>query len=400
MQYQFPIKSRDKRKKDSILQLEKMIQVKREIRDRLYKKCVDEVPLFQKLLEINLDEEPYREISFKSWRAIYMKHGWTPKIKVNLNELFQKRSLLDFDQEENYDPKKTYCEKDDRKAYFQEDLSHIGNWVLWRSDGPMQRILKLFQDARFDLSLLDRQKTIYTHEAFLISLGISPHNIDFGKFAPWFFDDLSKYEEQPESKGRGLKGSYYDYDEWKTIQRRFKTKKRKLRTHEYRAMSEAERHESSKHIEIDKHDFIQWAMEQGYIEEANKEYQRNESKAPFEREFSELLYKELKDKQLISGEFSEKWQWQTKSNSLNYFIRLLWINTLPREWYARHPNQSNGPEWDLEEGVMHYFFYKEQTKIRLQRPKAQAQVDKEVEIENVVNTLLTQVNDPHGMKYL
>ena len=85
MQYQFPIKSRDKRKKDSILQLEKMIQVKREIRDRLYKKCVNEVPLFQKLLEINLEEEPYQEISFKSWRAIYMKHGWTPKIKVNLN---------------------------------------------------------------------------------------------------------------------------------------------------------------------------------------------------------------------------------------------------------------------------------------------------------------------------
>ena len=108
---------------------------------------------------------------------------------------------------------------------------------------------------------------------------------------------------------------------------------------------------------------------------------------------------ELKERGLISGEYIEKWLWQSSWNSLHYFVKELWSNTLPREWYARNPKKdpqvSQGPEWGAG-GIMHYFFYDEKTDIRLQRPGGE--VDREVEIDNVVDTLLQQVNDPQGRK--
>ena len=110
----------------------------------------------------------------------------------------------------------------------------------------------------------------------------------------------------------------------------------------------------------------------------------------------------MKERHLIIGDYNEKWKWQSYSNSLNYLIRLLWKNTLPREWYVKFHRETENPEklWDSEEGIM-YYFYNDKTKktdIRLQR--AQGDVDKEYEIISVVQALLDHENDPYGMKFL
>ena len=239
----------------------------------------------------------------------------------------------------------------------------------------------------------------------MIILGFSPDDFPRTEFKRWdFIGEIGSWglnkKDHPEIQEIDFKIDYRKFDEWTWIKREFGFKDRvRLKFHQREGLSEEEIALIESPPEINTQDFILWALKQGYIEEANKELQRNQNNEPFDKEFSQLLYKELKDRNLISGKYSEEWQWQTSSNSLHYFIKELWNYTLPREWYARFPKKdpsiSSGPDWS-EHGIMHYFQYKEKTPIRLQRPIGQ--VDREVEIDKVIDILFEKVNDPKGKK--
>jgi len=397
MKYQFTQQSQDN-KKETILKLEKHLDKRHRLFHESEQLCQDEIQLLEPLLEIQ-DEiqtlfatetpSPYYSMElmtkgYEEWETIYIKHGWE-KVKPSFRPI--RRPEL----ENLWLPYK----KGEKIASYLNETLHINLKDTAKSCFKYSGwTLKLFKDASFNLKLLELHDTLYTHEAFLILIGISPDDIEYQQIVLW----MTNYNGEEENSE-----IFYDvYPEWRAIERQFKNRIKGVvvtgRTEKWLGLKETENEKWITPSEIHTQEFIEWALRLGYIEETKSKYHRNDSKAPFERKFSELLYKELKDKQLITGEFHEKWQWQTNWNSLNYFIRLLWNNSLPREWYSRFPEQTKWPEWDLEDGVMHYFFYNETTLIRKMR--SNGVVDREVDIENVVSALLTQAKDPEGMKYL
>ena len=75
MKYQFTQKAKD-RKQELIKEFERQVKVSRKEKKRLHKICVDEVPLFEKLLELDTELEPHKDLSQESWEVIYISHGW------------------------------------------------------------------------------------------------------------------------------------------------------------------------------------------------------------------------------------------------------------------------------------------------------------------------------------
>ena len=61
MKYQFTQKALD-RKQELIKEFERQVKASLKERKRLYKICVDEVPLFEQLLEIDTEKEPHKII--------------------------------------------------------------------------------------------------------------------------------------------------------------------------------------------------------------------------------------------------------------------------------------------------------------------------------------------------
>ena len=93
MKYQFTQKAKD-RKQELIKEFEAQVKASRKERKRLHKICVDEVPLFEQLLELDTELEPHKDLTQESWEVVYISHGWVkedliikdPRLCFTINE--------------------------------------------------------------------------------------------------------------------------------------------------------------------------------------------------------------------------------------------------------------------------------------------------------------------------
>jgi hypothetical protein len=393
MKYQFTQKAKD-RKQEIIKEFETQVKVSREKRDKLHKKCIDEVPLLEQLLELDIEKEPHMELSKESWEVIYISNGWVKEEPWWLDstkkqiekgkqtpETLVKR-LREFDDYE----KNSHFVKGDKRALYSQDVDNIDNWQSMKQrTRTSERLLKLFKEASFDLSLLDRHKTIYQHEGFLILLGICPSEIDKKYVIQWELNS-TWFKNEDGDLGKGSR----DYEEWEWVEREFKTKKEKLFPYERKKMSDKERREYVKPIEIDKQQFIEWVKQLGYIEKNT--LLRDSSKAPFKEDFAKMLYDELIAHNLITGEFKGRWAWVKETGAYSFLVRMLHKNSIPMNYHLDYP--SKNIKWD---NLKHYInvSYKG-------HPRDYKTTSMESAVEEVVTKLLTEYNNTpkEQIKYL
>mgnify|MGYP001458865611 CR=1 FL=1 len=393
MKYQLTQKAKD-RKQEIIKEFETQVKVSREKRDKLHKKCIDEVPLLEQLLELDIEKEPHMELSKESWEVIYISNGWVKEEPWWLDstkkqiekgkqtpETLVKR-LREFDDYE----KNSHFVKGDKRALYSQDVDNIDNWQSMKQrTRTSERLLKLFKEASFDLSLLDRHKTIYQHEGFLILLGICPSEIDKKYVIQWELNS-TWFKNEDGDLGKGSR----DYEEWEWVEREFKTKKRPLSSQERSNMSENELHNHIVvPIDIDKEQFIGWAKGLGYIKENTA--LRDVSKAPFKVEFAKMLYDQLLEKKCINGDLEGKWIWLKETGAYSYLVRMLHFNILPIDWHTE-----NGKKQIKWTNLQHYIHvdYKG-------HPRDYKTTNEEAVIEEVVTHLLEVYNktDRKHLKY-
>ncbi len=309
--------------------------------------------------------------TLEEWKSVYTKLGWdyieaeqmfVDPVPRTLPTLFSKSGKEIFPREgkkEQYHPNAFYDEM-------------VGNYETYkfckREHYETFDVIRSIEPIRENLDFLDYEY-IEHDEALCFLLGINANLPSSLSLSDEKLITVLNYEDDP-----------YDQNVNNFL---FKSKQNKKLLRKFGTPT------------INTKEFIEWTLEQGYIEEANKDYLRNLNDDPYEKEFSELLYKELMDRSLISGEYYEKWQWRTNFNSLHFLIKSLWLNTIPIKWYARYPekdpSESRGPDWNE---IMHYFYYPEnKTDIRQQVPKGA--VAKEAEIENIIDLLL-DIDNPNA----
>ena len=318
----------------------------------------------QNKLEINSILGPP---GLEEWKSVYTKIGWeyieaeqkfVDPVPRTFTPVFSKSGKEMFP---NDDKEKTW----NGIAYYDE---MVGNYETYkfciREHHETFDVIQRIEPIRENLDLLDYEY-IEHDEALCFLLGINANLPSSLSLSDKKLITVFKYEDDP-----------YDDNVSNFL---FKTKENKKLTRKFGTPT------------INKKEFIEWALEEGYIEEANKEYLRDLDNDPYEKEFSELLYKELRDRNLICGEYYEKWQWQTNYNSLKFLAMDLHRNTLPRIWYAKNPIKF--PNWDV---FQHYFDYPKRTLLR--QLQIVGDVERQIDIENVVDALIKQVNDPHGRK--
>jgi len=398
MKYQFTQKAKD-RKQELIKEFERQVKASRKERKRLHKICVDEVPLFEKLLELDTELEPHKDLSQESWEVVYISHGWVREKFIGLDPReFEKDdmpvwgTLLQRMEKFEHEKKNPYFinPKGDKRALYIEDMDNIDNWQsMDRRTSTSERLLKVFKEASFDLSLLDRHQTLYQHEGYYILLGLCP-DIEKRYIVQWDMNATYFRNEDGVIEKGGLGESGRDYDEWKWVEREFKTKKRTLGQEEKRHMTEEQRHNHiSVPIEINKEQFIEWAKGLGYIKENTA--LRDVEEAPFKVEFSKMLYDQLIEKGCINGDFEGKWIWRKETGAYSHLVRMLHANQIPTEYHTE--NSSSRIKW---KNLNHYIDVEYDG-----HPKDYKTTSQDAVIEEVVTFLLEDYNntDRRYLKY-
>jgi hypothetical protein len=204
---------------------------------------------------------------------------------------------------------------------YKKEMLYKDSYEIWnRYFTRWQLKYSLIEKTPVDLSILKSLSTITIEEAFFIRLGISPTVLNKSGFHGWSLFDL----KSPADK----EITYQDYNgkEWKTNTGINNLIEDKLSdTDEYKILV---RVFDSKHIKTD--DFVNWAMQNGYIEE-DKALYRDIENSPYGEEFSDLLYRELAAVGLISRPFDHLWKWHAKLNVLHYLVNQLQSAGLTKE---------------------------------------------------------------------
>ncbi|MDG1166357.1 MAG: hypothetical protein P8I88_03395 [Candidatus Thioglobus sp.] len=398
MKYQFTQKAKD-RKQELIKEFEAQVKASRKERKRLHKICVDEVPLFEQLLELDTELEPHKDLTQESWEVVYISHGWVKEdLIIKDPREFENDDMPSFtslaERLRDFEHKKKNPHfinpKKDKRALYIEDIYNIDNWQrMDRRTSTSERLLKVFKEASFDLSLLDRHQTLYQHEGFYILLGLCP-DIEKRYIAQWDMNATNFKDEDGFIEKGGLGESGRDYDEWKWVEREFKTKKRQLSRQERSNMSENELHNHIVvPIDIDKEQFIGWAKGLGYIKENTA--LRDVEEAPFKAEFSKMLYDQLIEKDCINGDLEGKWIWLKETGAYSHLVRMLHVNTIPTEYHTEE--SSNQIKWANLEHYIHVDYKG--------HPKDYRTTRQDAVIEEVVTYLLEGYNntDRRHLKY-
>ncbi len=399
MKYQFTQKAKDK-KKETIQKMEKHLDATHWLFHEHEQLCQDEVHLLEPLLEIQDEilplfepELPTQTISIKlmtkyyeEWETIYIKHGWE-KVKPSFRPMF--RAEL----ENSWLPYK----KGKKIASYLTETSHISRMNQAKSCFKQSGwTLKLFKDASFNLNLLELHDALYTHEAFLILRGISPDDIEYRQIVTWMVG------YNPDDEGETF---YEAYPEWRAIERQFKNRIKGVvvtgRTEGWLGLKETENEQWITPSELDKQEFIEWALPLGYIEPRQAEFYRDTKYSPYDESFSMLLYDELKKARLIEGEHNEEWRWKGADKSLHWLCVDLHRHEIPK---SCHIDKVKDPVWDDFE---HYFYYpKDKTPLKKQRPTVLVEggesvpldVPKQRTMEKIVEKLLILEGITSGRK--
>ena len=327
------------------------------------------------MLEIDIEKEPHLELSRESWEIIYIGHGWVKEDGLTNTKLKNPHFI---------NP------KGNKRTLYIEDMDNIDNWK--RMDlrtRTSETLLKLFKEASFDLSLLDRHKTLYQHEGFLILLGLCP-NIETKYIWQWDLNATFFRNENGVIEKGGLGESGRDYDEWNWVEREFKTKKRPLGMEERRYMTEEQHYNHiCVPIEINKEQFIEWAKGLGYIKESTA--LRDVEESPFKVEFSKMLYDQLIEKECINGDFEGKWIWRKEIGAYSYLVRMLHANQIPIDYHTSKAKKQI--RWTNLQHYIHVDYSG--------HPKDYKTTSEEADIEEVVTHLLEGYNntDRRYLKY-
>ena len=244
----------------------------------------------------------------------------------------------------------------------------------------------------FSLVLLDAHDKITIEEAFCILLGITPNALDEVGFLDWRLTEVPRflkvYREKFDEENNNQTGIMPSFLNIEQYLRGTKEYKQLLR--EYGETNDGV------YETIDTQAFIKWALKLGYIE-TDKPHVLDKRNPPYEDDFAKMLHSLLLEKNLISGEFNEKWEWLSSENSLSYLVEILHENTLPSKWHSDHPRKTIN--W---KSILHYVDYKGKSPLRNNaRTYGRRGVKDQNLIDQVIQTLLSDYqNNPHPMKEL
>ena len=229
------------------------------------------------------------------------------------------------------------------------------------------------------LVLLDAHDRITIEEAFCILLGITPDTLDEEGFLNWRLTEIPRvqrvrreiFDEQISVGKTGIMLSFLNIEEHLRS-----TKEYKKLVREY-----GENNNDGIYETIDTQAFIKWALKLGYIE-TDKPHVLDKRKPPYEDDFAKMLHSLLLEKNLISGEFDEKWTWLSADNSLAYLVHILHVNGLPFKWHSDHPRKTKN--W---KNILHYVDKKSNSPLR-----NHANYGKEgVKDENLINQIIDKL---------
>ena len=229
------------------------------------------------------------------------------------------------------------------------------------------------------LVLLDAHDRITIEEAFCILLGITPDTLDEEGFLNWRLTEIPRvqrvrreiFDEQISVGKTGIMLSFLNIEEHLRS-----TKEYKKLVREY-----GENNNDGVYETIDTQAFIKWALKLGYIE-TDKPHVLDKRNPPYEDDFAKMLHSLLLEKNIISGEFDEKWTWLSADNSLAYLVHILHVNGLPFKWHSDHPRKTKN--W---KNILHYVDKKSNSPLR-----NHANYGKEgVKDENLINQIIDKL---------
>ena len=271
----------------------------------------------------------------------------------------------------------------------------LGYRDLWESYCSAWRTrIEGMNMSNSSLVLLDAHDRITIEEAFCILLGITPDTLDEEGFLNWRLTQIPSllkayremFDEQiPVGETRRML-SFVNIEQYLRG-----TKEYKKLVREY-----GENNNDGIYETIDTQAFIKWALKLGYIE-TDKPHVLDKRNPPYEDDFAKMLHSLLLEKNLISGEFDEKWEWLSSENSLSYLVEILHENTLPSKWHSDHPRKTIN--W---KSILHYVDYKGKSPLRNNaRTYGKRGVKDQNLINQVIQTLLSDYeNNPIPMKEL
>ena len=292
------------------------------------------------------------------------------------------------------------CDEFDKLA--KEDIANGDNekatmWLGYREDcdrycSAWRTRIEGMNMSNFSLVLLDAHDRITIEEAFCILLGITPDTLDEEGFLNWRLTQIPSLlkvygemsEEQIPVGKTGIMPSFLNIEQYLRG-----TKEYKQLLREYGETNDGV------YETIDTQAFIKWALKLGYIE-TDKPHVLDKRKPPYEDDFAKMLHSLLLEKNLISGEFDEQWEWLSKENSLAYLVQMLHLNGLPFKWHDDHPRKT--VNW---KNILHYIDYKGDSPLRKNTQYGKQGVKDGNLINQIIDKLLVDYeNYPHFRKEL
>jgi hypothetical protein len=279
------------------------------------------------------------------------------------------------------------CEEFDKLA--KEDIANGDNekatiWLgyreVWeRYCSAWRTRIEDMNMSNSSLVLLDAHDRITIEEAFCILLGITPDTLDEEGFLNWRLTEIPRvqrvrreiFDEQISVGKTGIMLSFLNIEEHLRS-----TKEYKKLVREY-----GENNNDGVYETIDTQAFIKWALKLGYIE-TDKPHVLDKRNPPYEDDFAKMLHSLLLEKNIISGEFDEKWTWLSADNSLAYLVHILHVNGLPFKWHSDHPRKTKN--W---KNILHYVDKRSNSPLR-----NHANYGKEgVKDENLINQIIDKL---------
>ena len=377
MKYFFPHKTRDKKKVETVKLFTKYLACSTDILEDVSQQIIQDTPLLPKLASLPI-ESGQVEWTLEQWQSVCIQNGYerVPQEWINnIEDEANRNTFLDWTKEDV-----KVFQKDGFVIAYEKDLANWWHWHWWnRNVSNWDKRLQLIKDASFDLRFLVwNDDYIYSHEAFLILMGISSDDLDREEFRIWFYETApQQHIEYPQIKEYGLKQNYTEFKEWKILKRRFNDDKDDL------------------FFKIDTNTFIKWALDSEVIEKNTAHY-RDGRKAKYDESFSVMLHKLLLEKDLIMDcEHDDEWTWnisvENGANSFNYLGRMLAKNRVPMVYWL--PFEKPQVSW---KNLEHYIVGVKNPKNHNSEPK------NAIPIESVVKELMVEHDDRNldEFKYL
>ena len=368
MKYFFPHQSRDKKKAETVKLFTKYLACSVDILEDVSRQIITETRLLEHLVALPI-EGGHVEWTLEQWQAVCIENGFERVPEDWLNNLGENGSRETFSEWTKESAR--IFQKDGFVIAYDKDLSNWWHWHWWnRNVSAWDKRLQLINESSFDLRFLEQQDiSIYSHEAFLILMGISSDDLDRDEFRIWFFETApQRFIDYPQIEEYGLKQNYTEFKEWRTLKRRFNDDKDDL------------------FYKIDTQTFIKWALDNKLIEQSTAHY-RDGRKAKYDESFSFMLHKLLLEKGLILDcEHDDEWTWnisvENGANSFNYLGRMLAKNRVPMVYWL--PIENAQVSW---KNLEHYIVGVKSPKSHTSEPK------NAIDIEYIIKELMVEHDD-------